>query len=99
MTTNSPNPVVDDAQATSAIEIKRPKRMRDWVGARVKTLHIMENGYARLPAGSVGTVTGVGSGFYLTFDYCSCCNMGVKVSHVRPEHLEIIELPSFGIKG
>lgn len=67
--------------------------MRDWVGARVKTLHVMENGYARLPVGAVGTVTGVGSGFYLTFDNCACCNMGVKVSHVRPEHLEIIALP------
>lgn len=66
--------------------------MCDWVGARVKTLHTMENGYARIPEGSTATVTGVSRGLYLTFDYCNCCGMGVKISRVRPEHLEIIEL-------
>ena len=38
--------------------VKPPKRMADWVGSRVKTLHAMENGYAKMPAGPVAVVTG-----------------------------------------
>lgn len=74
--------------------IKSPKRMADWVGSRVKTLYAMENSYAKMPAGSVAVVTGVSRGFNLEFAPCSCCSMTVKVSRVRPEHLEIVELKS-----
>lgn len=74
--------------------IKSPRRMADWVGSRVKTLYAMENGYAKMPAGSVAVVTGVSRGFNLEFAPCSCCSMTVKVSRVRPEHLEIVELIS-----
>lgn len=64
--------------------------MADWIGMRVRTLYAMENGYAKMPAGSVALVTGVSRGFYLEFASCSCCSMTVKVSRVRPEHLEIV---------
>ncbi len=74
--------------------IKQPKRMRDWVGAKVRTKGEMSNSWAKLPAGSVATVTFVSRGFDLTFDACSCCGVEVKISRVRPEHLEIIELPA-----
>lgn len=72
--------------------IRPLKRMADWIGARVKTLYAMENGYAKTPVGSVAVVTGVSRGFYLEFAPCNCCSMTVKISRVRPEHLEIIEL-------
>lgn len=78
------------------MEIKPPKRMADWVGAKVKTRYAMENGYAKMPAGSVAIVVRVSKGFSLEFEPCSCCGMTVKCSQVRPEHLEIIELPPKG---
>ena len=74
--------------------VKPPKRMSDWVGAHVKTLYAMENGYAKIPSGSVAVVTGVSRGFNLEFAPCSCCSMTIKASRVRPEHLEIVELKS-----
>lgn len=74
--------------------IKRPKRMCDWIGARVAITSEVQNGLAIIPSGSKATVKSVRRGFELHFDACTCCGVSVIVTHVRPERLEIISLAS-----
>ncbi|HAT3959757.1 TPA: hypothetical protein I9Y37_001896 [Citrobacter freundii] len=77
--------------------IKPPKRLYEWNGASVKLLRETANGWATLPAGTLGkirTVKGGRSGLEFVSDACQCCGVQVKISHMRPEHFELIALAS-----
>ncbi|MGV3779255.1 hypothetical protein [Citrobacter freundii] len=75
--------------------IKQPKRLYEWNGASVKLVRETANGWAKLPAGTAGkirTVKGGRSGLEFVSDACQCCGVQVSISHMRPEHFELLAL-------
>ncbi|WP_254703648.1 hypothetical protein [Kosakonia sacchari] len=78
-----------------AIVIKQPKRLYEWHGATVALKRETANGWAKLPAGTVGiirTVKGSRRGMEFVSNSCQCCGVQVSISHMRPEHFELLEL-------
>jgi len=75
--------------------INPPKRLYEWDGASVKLVRETANGWATLPAGTPGkirTVKGARRGLEFVSDACQCCGVQVKISHMRPEHFELLSL-------
>ncbi|AYY04888.1 hypothetical protein EGY04_07520 [Enterobacter roggenkampii] len=79
----------------SAIAIKQPKRLYEWHGATVALKRETANGWAKLPAGTEGTirtVKGSRRGLEFVSNPCRCCGVQVSIKGMRPEHFELLEL-------
>ncbi|WP_048703774.1 MULTISPECIES: hypothetical protein [Enterobacter] len=79
----------------SAIAIKQPKRLYEWHGATVALKQETANGWAKLPAGTEGTirtVKGSRRGLEFVSNPCRCCGVQVSINGMRPEHFELLEL-------
>lgn len=79
----------------SAIAIKQPKRLYEWHGATVALKQETANGWAKLPAGTEGTirmVKGSRRGLEFVSNPCRCCGVQVSINSMRPEHFELLEL-------
>lgn len=58
------------------------KRAKDWVGKDVVTLHDLQNGFYKVPAGSRCLVTSVGGGLRLSGPPCLHCGVKVFIAKV-----------------
>ena len=65
------------------------KKVSDWVGKRVETIHPMQNAYIKVPARSMGIVSAIthGKGLTITFDECECCGVSAIISGIRTEYV------------
>ena len=67
------------------------KPARFWAGKKVKSLCMIKNGWAELPAGTVFKIRGKMKGFDLVSDPCKTCGLKVSISRVGPEELELMD--------
>ena len=78
-----------------AIAIKHPKRLYEWHGATVVLKRETANGWAKLPAGTEGTIKtlkGSRRGLEFVSNPCRWCGVQVSINGMRPEHFELLEL-------
>jgi|GEM_PF-2405963 len=68
------------------------KKIGDWHGLRVRTLHEMSNGWGTIPAGTVATVESCTGGVGLTLrsEPCKCCGLRVLISRVHNSEVEVV---------
>ena len=69
-------------------------KISDWIGKKVKSLETFKNHFWEIPKGSVGVITEVthGKGVCVTFNTCDCCKVKPKMSGIRTEYLEVLEV-------
>ncbi len=72
--------------------VPHPKLKRDYRGRRVRTTVDMENGWVRIPAGSLGVVDIQNQkGSWLLMDACGCCGVQARISGVDSSSIEFVE--------
>jgi len=69
-----------------------PKLTRDHVGATVKTLRELQNGWCTIAIGTVATVTYSRAGLSLSTEPCKCCGVRVLISRVPYTDVELIAI-------
>lgn len=69
----------------------KPKRKRDWVGRKVKSLRPLKNGLYRIPEGTLFTVYRNFSGLHLEADPCPHCGVNLFIRGVRESDVVLIE--------
>lgn len=80
------------AEQTDFVVVPRPRRGRDCVGRRVRTIGPLRNGYAEIPAGRLAVVIGYGpKGLDLRFEPCGCCGVAIVMTAATAAHVEFIE--------
>jgi hypothetical protein len=70
----------------------RKMNIKDMEGLRVRTVRILKNSLASVPAGSDATVSSAAPrwGLSLNFDPCTKCGIEVYISKVPPRDIMII---------
>jgi len=68
----------------------KPRLKRDWIGRKVRTLVELKNGYVRIPAGTVMTVTYSRAGLSLESDPCEHCGVRASVNRVSERGVELL---------
>jgi len=74
--------------------LKKPRAHYRWVGTTVVTSQPLQSPLALLPAGSQGVVNAAKrGGLSVVFDPCADCGVQLRLTHIRPEMLEIVAYP------
>jgi len=79
--------------------MKWPKLKRDRIGMKAETARDMANGYIKLPAGSLVTVTSWHCNANIEGDPCPHCGVRVRITRVHERDLIPIELPKDKNRG
>lgn len=70
-----------------------PKLKRDHIGLIVKTRTILENGWCKIPTGTICEVTySRGGTISLKSDPCKCCGISISISKVPYRDVVLIGL-------
>lgn len=64
------------------------KRVNDWSGMTVVTTRELQNGWGKIPVGTVATVgNNACYGIHLTSEPCKCCGLVVSISKVSSDDI------------
>lgn len=66
------------------------KRVRDWIGKRVRLVRAIANGWGEYPAGTAATVDDALSGLGLKGEGCPHCGVRMFIRRVDPADVEVI---------
>lgn len=72
--------------------VKAPKQLYKWHGAKVKLARPASNSLASLPSGTLGYVKKAGRGLEFTSAACECCGVQVRITRMGVNDFDLIEL-------
>lgn len=73
--------------------LEAPGRVMDYINLSVVSLTDLQNGYARLPAGTLWTVEKANRHLELASTACPCCGGVLRISAVPINHVNVIDTP------
>ncbi|EMM2166461.1 TPA: hypothetical protein MNP25_003591 [Klebsiella pneumoniae] len=72
--------------------VKPPKQLYKWHGAKLKLARPASNMLASLPTGTAGHVKKIGRGLEFTSDACECCGVQVRITRMGVKDFDLIAL-------